>query len=352
MGLNVPLWLPLFNTMKLNIFKYLITTVAAMSIVCSCDKDTPTTETPRAIGFNNVSTKATVSDLQMNGFGVWAFIDNETANRALIMNNTHVTYNSETASWEYSPLRYWVDDSEFTFVAVYPYDENGASYTLDAENASVKVSMSVSGTSEQEDYLITRSVINTSVEGYSETVDLQFNHILTSVGLNIWRDHGKHQNDHMRIRKVTLSNLRKAGTYSSQTNLWTPSNEKLTLEKTYEGGSEDDNIGAAKVKDDGTLETITRLMPASPFDYVMLIPQTIDASMVSLKILYELKRQNAADWEQLELETYLPATTWESNRRYTYNVVLSSVTDITVYYIQTKVDPWGTPQVGGTVSIK
>ena len=129
-------------------------------------------------------------------------------------------------------------------------------------------------------------------------------------------------------------------------------NDKLTLEKNYEGGSEDDNIGAAIVNDDGTLQTITRLQPASPFDFVMLIPQTLDASIVSLKILYELKRQNAADWEQLEMETYLPSTTLEANRRYTYNVVLSSVTDITVYYIQTKVDPWGTPQVGGTVIIK
>ena len=85
----------------------------------------------------------------------------------------------------------------------------------------------------------------------------------------------------------------------------------------------------------------------------MLVPQTLDESgHVSLKILYELKRQNAADWEQAELETILPNVTWEANRRYTYNVVLSSVTDITVYYIQTKVDPWGTPQGGGTVIIK
>ena len=341
--------------MKINIFKYFIVNVAAMLMVCSCDRhsiETPQEETPSAIGFSNVSTKASLSDLQTNGFGVWAFINNATVNNSLIMNNTKVTYNSTTGLWVYSPLRYWVDDSEFTFVAVYPYEENGASYTLDAENASVKVSMSVSGTPAQEDYLITKTVINTSDEGHSETVDLQFEHALTSVGLHIWRDHGKHQNDQMRIRKVTLSNIRKTGTYSSQTNIWTPSNEKLTLEKTYEGGSEDDNIGAAIVKEDGKLETITRLMPASPFDYVMLIPQTIDASMVSLKILYELKRQNAADWEQAELETFLPSGTWEPNRRYTYNVVLSSVTDITIYYIQTKVDPWGTPQVGGTVIIK
>ena len=81
-----------------------------------------------------------------------------------------------------------------------------------------------------------------------------------------------------------------------------------------------------------------------------LMPQTL--SNVALKISYQLKRQNATDWESTELETVLPSITWENNKRYTYNVVLSSVTDITIYYIQTKVDPWGTPQVGGTVIIK
>lgn len=338
-------------TMKINIFKYFIVTVAAMSIVCSCGKNSleiPQEETPSAIGFSNVSTKASLSDLQTNGFGVWAFINNATVNNSLIMDNTKVTYNSTTGLWEYSPLRYWVDNSEFTFVAVYPYDENSTNYTIDAENANVKIS--ISGTSEPVDYLITNTVIDTSVDGYSETVDLQFEHALTSVGLHIWRDGGKHQNDQMRIKKVTLTNIRKGGTYSCITGIWTPSNEKITLEKIYDEGSEDDDIGAAIVADDGTL-TIGGI-PADPFGDVMLIPQTIDASMVSLKILYELKRQNAADWEQAELETFLPSGTWEPNRRYTYNVVLSSVTDITIYYIQTKVDPWGTPQVGGTVIIK
>ena len=336
--------------MKINLFKYFIVAVAVMSIVCSCDRnslETPPEETQSAIGFSNVSTKATITDLQTNGFGVWAFLNNATVTNMLIMDNTHVTYKDE--SWVYSPLRYWVNDSKFSFVAAYPFDEPSA-YTFDSDNNTVKLRLSE--TPSQEDYMVATNTTDTSVEGFSETVDLQFNHILTSVGLNIWRDHGKHQNDQMRIRKVTLSNIRKAGTYSSQTNLWTLSNDKLTLEKTYEGGSEDDNIGAAIVKDDGTLETITRLQPASPFGNVMLIPQTLDASMVSLKILYELKRQNAADWEQAELETFLPSGTWEPNRRYTYNVVLSSVTDITIYYIQTKVDPWGTPQVGGTVIIK
>ena len=338
--------------MNVKTLKYFIATVAMMSIACSCGKnslETPAPETQSAIEFSNVSTKATLDDIQNDGFGVWALLDNATVTDELILNNAEVTYDSATDSWEYSPLRYWIDESVFTFLAAYPYDEN--IYTFDKSNSSLNLSLSE--TPSQEDYLMATNMTDTSVEGYSRTVNLQFKHILTTVRLNIWRDHGKHQNDQMRIRKVTLSNILKGGTYSSNTDRWAVSNERLTMEKIYEGGSDEDNIGAAQVNDDGTLETITRLGPADPFGDMMLIPQTLDGSSpVSLKIQYELKRQNAADWETAELETVLPNITWESNKRYTYNVVLSSVTDITIYYIQTKVDPWGTPQVGGTVIIK
>ncbi len=337
--------------MKINIFKYFITSVAVMLIVCSCVRNSieaPPAETSSAIGFSNIVTKAGLGELQNSGFGVWAFIDNASIKNFVLMENTKVTYNTTSDFWEYSPVRYWVDESVFTFVAAYPYKENGVGYTIDASNYSVDLDLSE--TPAQEDYLIATNITDTSIEGFSETVDLQFRHVLTNVGLNIWRDEAKHTNDQMRVRKVTLSNIRKAGTYSSSTDSWTLSDEKLTLEKIYEGGSDDDNIGAAIVKDDGTLTTGG--VPADPFGDIMLLPQTLDAGAVSLEILYELKRNNAADWEEAELEAVLPNVKWVANNRYTYNIVLSSVTDITLYYIQTKVDPWGTPQVGGTVIIK
>lgn len=290
-----------------------------------------------------MSTKATVDDVKTNGFGVWAYIKNDVADNVLIMENTMVTYNSTTSSWGYSPLKYWIDNSLFTFLAAYPYE----GFNFDLDNSSLNLTLSE--TPSKVDYLMATNITDTSVEGFSETVDLQFGHILTRVGINIWRDGGKHQNDQMRIKKVTLSNIRKGGTYNS-TDLWTPSNVKLSLEKEYEEFSA--NIGAAVVQGGGTLTTGGD--PADPFDEVMLIPQTMDASnKVSLKIHYQLKRFDGEDkWEEAELEAELPNGTWEPNRRYIYNVVLSSVKDITFYYIQTKISPWGAPQVGGTIIIK
>lgn len=324
--------------------------VAAMFNLCSCGKqlnDAPQPDSGKAISFANVATKAGLSDLQAGGFGVWTLINNSEVTDHLLMDNQYVEY--KDGEWEYSPLRYWLPETVFDFIATYPYDEAGTYFTFDSGNSAIK--LTVAETPSEVDFLIATNTIDTSDESFDDTkaVNLDFQHMLTSVGLNIWRDGGKHQNDQMRITKVTLGNIRKSGIYSSDTGVWTPENNKLNLE--YTNQSETDYIGAVIIKGDGTLDNGID-NPGNPFGEMMLIPQTLDASMVSLKIQYQLKRQNAAEWEDAELETYLPAATWEANRRYTYNVVLSSVTDITIYYIQTKVDPWGTPQVGGTVIIK
>ena len=322
--------------------------VTVLSISCNKDGD-PTP--PKAISFGKVATRAALGDIQDGGFGVWTFINNaEYTNNHLLMNNVHVQYNGGV--WEYSPEEYWIADTRFSFVATYPYDKDGTNFKLDSDD----VTLSVSETPSEVDYLMATEEVDTAAEGFPEApVELQFKHMLTNVSLNIWRDGGKHQNDQMRIRKVTLSNICKGGTYSTSSDEWTPTTtgEKLTLSYVNDAVADTDNIGAATQKN-GSLEFGGT--PSKPFDEekpLLLIPQNIDESnSVSLKIEYELKRQNAADWESAELETILPSITWKSGQRYTYNVVLSSVTDITVYYIQTKVDPWGTPQVGGTVIIK
>ena len=302
---------------------------------------------PITIGSSVSVSRATTDDVQDDGFGVWAFINNSEKTNDPYMKNLKVEYIEDEERWDYGEPKYWLIDTEFSFVATYPYD-NGTIYTTNSSTGAVELTLSE--TPSDIDYLVALSSVNTGDTGFnpSASVDLQFNHLLSNVSLNVWRDHGKHQNDQMRVRKVTLSNIRKAGTYSSATNSWTPTNVKLTLEYTNNHVAD---IGAA-TKTVNSFEFSGT--PYAPFSGLMLLPQLIDVSsnIVSLRIDYELKRQNAADWERAELETILPAITWEKGKQYVYNVVLSSVTDITVYYIQTKVDPWGTPQVGGTVIIK
>ena len=329
--------------------KKVLTAILAVVALLACNNEhTPNAPAELdAITFVNVDTRAGLVDIQNYGFGVWTYIGNSELQNYLLMENVHVEY--EGGEWVYSPVKYWLDNTEFSFIGVYPYNENSSYFTTDAENAAVK--LTVSDTPSTVDFLIAESVTDTSDEGYSKTVSLPFQHVLTSVGLNIWRDGGKHQNDQMRVTKVTLGNIRKSGVYTTKTDTWSLNKDKLSMEYVNNDLMDSDNIGAALMQENGTLTTGGTA--ADPFGQMMLLPQTVDnTNSVALKIEYQLKRQNAADWEEAELETVLPTGEWQPGKRYTYNVVLSSVTDITVYYIQTKVDQWGTPQVGGTVIIK
>ena len=335
--------------MKRFIPIYIIALCALCLTACENGEENPQIELKDIpITLEAAVTRANISKFEGESFGVWAFINNSVQTNYAYMEN--VLVENVGGDWVYSPARYWLDDTRFTFVATYPYDEEGTIYTINPSTGAVQLTLS--DTPSAQDYLVATNTIDTSDAGFnpSSPVQLQFKHILSKVSLNVWREGVKHQNDQMRIRKVTLSNIRKAGTYSSSTNTWATTNEKLAM--VYENNTlaDSDNIGGATQDNDsyqfGGVASV-------PFNELMLLPQTIDASNnIVLKIDYELKRQNAADWEAAELETVLPATTWDSGKKYTYNVVLSQVTDITVYYIQTKVDPWGTPQVGGTVIIK
>lgn len=323
--------------------------VLCVLFVASCENssfDDPHIELkdkPITIDSSVSVSRASITNLKTEGFGVWAFINNSEKTNDPYMENLKVEYIEDEERWDYEETKYWIYNTEFSFVATYPYDEKGTIYTANTGDVQLTLSVTPSDT----DYLVALNTIDTNDDTSFAPVDLQFQHLLSNVSLNVWRDGAKHQNDQMRVRKVTLSNIRKTGTYSSATDAWIPNNDKLTLADE----NNDVNIGAAiKESDKWTYggEEYT------PFSGLMLLPQTIDASTnsVSLKIDYELKRQNASDWESAELETILPAISWEKGKQYVYNVVLSSVTDITVYYIQTKVEPWGTPQVGGTVIIK
>ena len=341
------------------LFTILMLLLAASLVSCEKESHEPASDkTP--IKFGKVETRAPVNlwedmkgEGKGDGFGVFANVSG--AENPPLLENENVYWNGSL--WTYDKTKYWISDHTFHFFAYYPYFDGEEAITSVVANGNGEVGYQLTFETPEKadvDLLSAYIEVDTGADDFdasSYSVPLAFNHELVNLNLNIWRDDGKHQNDQMRIRKVTLSNIRKGGTYSSNTDRWEPSDDRLTLEKIYEGGADYDNIGGATVQSNGTL--ITGGVPAKPFTGVMLVPQTLDGSSpVSLKIQYELKRQNAADWEQAELETVLPSVTWEPNRRYTYNVVLSSVTDITVYYIQTKVDPWGTPQVGGTVIIK
>ena len=306
------------------------------------------------IMFDMAETRAAITedDIMANGFGVYAFVTNAegTSYESLFENSPEKVYRQDD-KWTYDNTKFWLGNRAYQFFGVYPFD---AQYNITTDISGNPTGISHTFTTPataDEDLVLARATYDTSVTEAPQTVEMNFQHMLSKVSINVWRDGAKHQNDEMRVKSAMLSNICKTATYNSTTNAWTPTqNEKMT--KVGENIDPTTNIGAV-VQKDGSLTYSGK--SSTPFGELMLLPQTIGSTLtdkVLLTIEYELLRQNATEWESATLEAELPNITWRAGQRYTYNVVLSQVKYITVYFIQTKVDPWGTPQVGGTVIIK
>ena len=334
-------------------------------VLSACEKDKPVNthnNDYKPITFGEVKTRAdvTADDIEANSFGVYAFV-NTGANgtpgagiyESLLGDNSgaeKVYIDDATDQWTYDNTKFWLADRVYQFLGIYPFDAPYTITTASGNPTGISRTFTTPATAD-EDLVLARATYDTSV-ATPESVVMNFEHMLANVSIKVWRDGAKHQNDQMRVKKVTLSNIRQGGTYYSATNAWEMTNDKMTMQYVNNNLADSDDIGAAITKSDGSWDFGGGA--STPFSGLLLIPQnTNDASnSISLKIEYELKRQNAVNWETKVLEADLPSIAWKAGQRYTYNVVLSSVTYITVYYIQTTVDPWGTPQVGGTVIIK
>lgn len=84
----------------------------------------------------------------------------------------------------------------------------------------------------------------------------------------------------------------------------------------------------------------------------MLIPQEIAAGGVTVTIEYNYRLNgDPPKDEEKSIEITLPATDlWQPGRALSYTIALASQSDITLY--APTIEPWGTPQTGGTIIIK
>ena len=339
----------------ISLFTIITMLLLAASLV-SCEKEINGPASDQSpIVFGDVETRAVVESVETmktGGFGVFGYVSGVTGP---LFNNVNVTWDDDKSVWTYGDPKYWIPDHIFHFFAYYPYStaetaDYGVSgvQALDG-NSGFKLNFITPGTADF-DLLSTYKSVDTGSNDFdaSAPVLMNFGHEIVSVNLKIWRDQGKHQNDKMKVKDVSLSNVAWGGTLTktaeSATWQYSAKNDISRVVAGYE-------IGAATREGSGLTTGGT---PAMPFGDagLLLIPQP--AGTITLRIVYELWLSGAGEdgWNEYILETTLPPATWTAGSRITYNVLLSNIVDITFYYISTSVTPWGTPQVGGTIIIK
>lgn len=336
--------------------------IAFALVSCEKEVDLPIVE-KNPIIFGEVETRAAVNsvdDIKESGFGVFGYVSGVVDP---LLTNEKV-YWKDNSEWHYDNTRYWIPDHTFHFFAYYPYDdETDATEPISnvVVNGDGEVGYQLSFVTPEAadfDLLSAYASVDTGDAEFNAAnpVQIQFGHEMVNVNLKIWRDGAKHKNDNMRVKSVTLSNVTWGGLLTKTdggSTSWTNTERRPLLSGTaVEPKTE---IGAA-VRISNGIETGGG-EPCSPFgeNGLLLIPTTISGSnAVTLSIAYELRLQGGGDDEWLEYShnAILPATTWQAGTMVTYNVLLSNIVDITFHYISTTVDPWGAPQLGGTIIIK
>lgn len=311
----------------------------AAAALLGCAKEpipaTPS-EQPGAIAFDNVTTRADKTDLQANGFGVWAVFVNEAQPTGYWLLDNEKVYLKD-GNWTYDNTQRWVSNSFFGFFACYPQD---AGFVKDEENLSVTMTYETPDAA-NEDILVATTFVDTSTAGYNETVPLTFKHLFSKVNIRVKQNKGTNERDNFIIDKITLRNVKSKGTGKAFQNIdvvWEYDNATKTFTKEIEGDDIIDFETGIMLSDDGLL----------------LLPQTIAANSIELEVAFRVGLEGNTDISTFESKTYkayLPNTVnWEAGKSYTYTAQVSTYNPIV--FLPPMVESWGGSQSGGTIIIK
>lgn len=336
----------------------------AASLV-SCEKESHEPASDKIpIKFGKVETRTSVNSVddmkgegKEGGFGVLASMNGAAGTSAaavysLFMENERVYWDDTYEAWTYDNTQYWTKGRNYHFFAYHPYEaEMNDAKPISAVEMNAYFGYDLTFTTPQKadfDLLTGFTTVDTGEAAFNggTPVPIDFGHELVNVNLEIWRDAQKHQNDNMRVKGVALSNIPWKGKLTKTVDgvsSWTP----LAMNPLFLGTGVDQNeeIGAARKDLTGSSGN-----PCKPFgdNGLLLIPE---ANAVTLLVSYELHRQNG-DWESYTLPVTLPVDAWVAGKRVNYSLILSNEVNMSFYYLGTTVQPWGAPQVGGTIIIK
>ena len=333
----------------------IILVVALLGLFSCCKEegiDSPDKQNGTPIYFDQISTRATLSDVQANGFHVWANLRNSLGKSASILENEAVTYNNP--NWTYTKTAYWLDDWQYYFLASYSQTAQFTTYTETQDDVDYTIyylDVTTDGTAVN-DILTAYNYTDTNSLEFNpeDAVSFTFGHLLTKVNLKIQQDTDKDPNNDYYVTKVTLSGVKNNGTYfvfpfdGEFQRGWEMKNTTTEFIQDYSG-----NPVCLRAQTPGNTKILTVWD-----DGLLLIPQPIALNDVQIRIdyKYHLNGTEFAEAKERYVTASLPVSNdlWQSGKVITYSLKLAEPNDIS-FGIPT-IEPWGAPQTGGTIIIK
>lgn len=204
---------------------------AAIAGLFSCSKveDISPVKQGPPISFDQVTTRVEMnemSDIEENGFGVWAIMSPKTQyTPTALLSNEKVYKDKVSGNWTYDNTQFWANNSDFYFVAAYPH--NDATPLLTERNQEVDgvtykyYTIDNVETSDQEnvtDILVATNYTDTSSGSFngSNPVSFTFGHIFTKVSFKIKQNFDKDPDNEYFVKSITISGIKDNATFGVQ----------------------------------------------------------------------------------------------------------------------------------------
>ena len=287
---------------------------------------------------------ATVESMKADtdGFNVYAYFETNTNEKVSFEKN--VWWNESEGMWLYDDIEYWIPGATYWFKAVYPFD---APYSIikDISGNPTGISCTFTTPEKADQDIVAANATYTTAETTPESVVMDFKHILARVYFKIDYDTTNNKDDEFTIKEFSISNIKKEGTLQSSFNIDNPHSWSVNplQNMTFKWIGEEEVPVLSLWGEEG----------------LMLIPQTIAPGVVNINVKYTYRDHyvvEGKDGEQIadpvdkEVDTYLPAITWQPGQQYTYTMTLHE--DDLITFRQIEVATWGSPQQGGAIIIK
>lgn len=309
-----------------------------------------------AIKFGNVATRAGLSDLRNDGFGVWATVSSigsTAVSYQPILEEEHVYL--KDGNWTYDNEQMWTSNSIFHFFAAYPHNigfeqhtmtQNGVNYT------AYTLDFTADGSADTNDILVATHVTDTTDEFFSPDapVKMSFGHLLSMVNVKLRQNFDVDPDFNYYVTKITISGIKGSGTYmvmpynDSWFSYWDFNNAtNIVLEKDFS-----DN--PVLLRNEGAADPVVILQVWD--ESLMLIPQDFVGGNILVRVdyLYDVNLEDEDKGEPKFVEGFVPAGKIEPGKSVNYTLAIANSSFIT--FEQPTIDPWGAPQTGGTIIIQ